>query len=110
MIFYREFDQISGLMSLLGNPARSLNWLYDSLQVRRCHFLARASRSHCATALMSKDDDHNRSQMFHGVFQAADPHGIGAISRRTHDEQISKPLIENQFGRDAAIGTTEDCN
>jgi len=48
--------------------------------------------------------------MFHGIFEAADPQGIGAISSHAHDEQISKPLIENHLGRVATIGTAEDCN
>jgi hypothetical protein len=48
--------------------------------------------------------------VFHGIFKAADAQGIGAISSRAHDEQISEPLIENNFGRDTTIRTTEDCN
>jgi len=48
--------------------------------------------------------------VFHSIFEAADAHGIGAISSRAHDEQIPEPLIENNFGRDATIGTTEDGN
>src|ERR1700757_4752202 len=55
MVFYCNVEQIFRRMFLLGDMARFLNRFYDCFQVRRRHFLARASRGHGTTALMSKD-------------------------------------------------------
>ena len=44
----------------------------------------------------------------HGIFEAREAVIVEEIAGEAHDEDVAGPLIEQQFGRDAAVGAAED--
>lgn len=57
---------------------------------------------------VTEDHDERRAQEFDGIFEAGKAVIVEEISGETHDEDIARALIEQEFGRDAAVGATED--
>jgi hypothetical protein len=57
---------------------------------------------------VAEDHDERRAQEFDGIFEACEAVIVEEISGETHHEDIARTLIEQEFGRDAAVGATED--
>jgi hypothetical protein len=51
---------------------------------------------------------NSAAEVLYGIFHAGQPDGIRDVSRGTHDEEVTEALVEQDFGRHAAIGVTED--
>jgi hypothetical protein len=49
-----------------------------------------------------------RAEELDGIFEACEAVIVEEIAGETHDEDVARTLIEQKFGRDAAIGATED--
>jgi hypothetical protein len=55
-----------------------------------------------------KHHDERRAQEFHGIFEAGESVVIEEIAGKPHHEEIAGSLIEQELGRDAAVGAAED--
>ena len=69
------------------------------------HFDRRGNR---AAIGVSKDHDERRPQELDGIFEACEAVIVEKIPGETHNEKLARTLIEQKFGRDAAVGATED--
>src|SRR3954447_25051382 len=58
--------------------------------------------------LVTKHHDQLRTQMLHGVLDAAQDCIVHDVAGHTNDEQIAQTLIEKEFRWYSRIGTPED--
>ena len=57
---------------------------------------------------MTKHNDYFAAQVLDRVFKTADGDRIGTVPGVAHDEEIAEALIEEQLGREAAVGASQD--
>src|SRR3954469_25351647 len=65
------------------------------------------SRS-CAALLMPQYQNQFCVEVFHCIFDAAQPVVIGDVARYADNEQVTQSLIKDKFGSDPRVGATED--
>jgi len=58
--------------------------------------------------LVAHDDEQRRVQMRGRILDARDLGVTGDVTRHSNVEEIAEPLIEDDFWRDAGIGTAQD--
>src|SRR5216117_3915488 len=75
-------------------------------------FAFRSDGFHCGVdgtaTLMAEHDNQAGAQNLDAVLDASQAFIVENVARYSNDEQISEPLIEDDFGRHTRIGTTED--
>src|SRR5437016_14163450 len=62
----------------------------------------------CTAALMTQDHDQARAQVRDCVFDAAQCMVVDQIPSRANDEKVPEVLVEDQLGRSAGIGASEN--
>src|SRR5438876_11138159 len=62
----------------------------------------------CTAALMTQDHDQARAQVRDCVFDAAQRMVVDQIPSRANDEKVTQVLVEDQLGRSAGIGASEN--
>jgi hypothetical protein len=60
-----------------------------------------------AAPLVAQDHDQRHPEMLDRVFDAAERRLIDRVARNPDDEQLAETAAEQQFGRHARIGTTD---
>lgn len=63
---------------------------------------------HSAAHLVAHDDEQRRVQMRSRILDARDLGVTGDVARHANVEEIAEPLIEDDFWRDAGVGTAQD--
>src|SRR5882724_661312 len=75
-------------------------------------FAFRSDGFHCGVdgtaTLMAEHDNQAGAQNLDAVLDASQAFIVENVARYSNDEQISEPLIKDDFGRHTRIGTTED--
>src|SRR5207249_1845683 len=75
-------------------------------------FAFRSDGFHCGVdgtaTLMAEHDNQAGAQNLDAVLDASQAFIVENVARYSNDEQISEPLIIDDFGRHTRIGTTED--
>ncbi len=61
-----------------------------------------------ATLFVAEDDDKIRAKVLDGVFDAAEDFVVDHVASIADHEEIAQSCVENQFGRHARIGASED--
>src|SRR6266436_2919898 len=62
----------------------------------------------CTATLVTENHDQARAQVRHCVLDAAQRMVVDQIPSRANDEKVTQVLIEDQLGRSAGIGASEN--
>lgn len=92
------------VFGVLDSRLDRLNERFD-MRIRLAAF---DGRVHGSATGVSKDDDDRNTEVFDGVFEAALDGIVDDISGNTNYKQVAETFIEDDFRRDAGIGTAED--
>src|SRR5205807_4184588 len=105
MITNREINRLRVLR--VYQSTRCNNGGHDCVEIDGIRFFTGTGCHYRTAALMSHHHDHDRAEVFDGIFETADRLRIVILACRAHHEHLTKSRVEDQLGRNTAVGATQ---